>query len=199
MSLARYTFKLFNASLYPRLCGESVPKKFIEEKYKNIALLCHTSTIPNAGKGLFAIEDIKAGTVFGNPDSYSLVNDKTYNGNISTYLRLDDIEENTNTRIVEYNGDQLLQSLRDIKKGEELSRYYGPKCWIKINLATKHNRFINATRKEVIDEQADMIIKMAYLEHFNKKSLELKQISLEINDAFYDLTLNYIDHKLKLY
>lgn len=69
------------------------------------------------------------------------MNDLAWNGNKQMYLEKDNIEKNTNTIIVvscpsefmlDWTGQHLglyLKSLKPIKKGEELSRFYGWDHW----------------------------------------------------------------------
>jgi hypothetical protein len=105
------------------------------------------------GKGVFALEPIKEGTVFLKcDDPYNInsgsieryINDLNYNGDIDEYKTDENIKQNTNVGYIrrmdmndprvflfgEFHGDLYLYAIKDIDIGEELSRFYGSKYWL---------------------------------------------------------------------
>ncbi len=110
------------------------------------------STIPSAGRGVFALEDISVGSIIHDCTTSSrdsdeglsrVINDLAFRGDVTTY----DLEDNLKCHInigymVQYeHGSQMalfgvpptkiyICAIKDIKAGEELSRYYGLDYWL---------------------------------------------------------------------
>lgn len=166
----------------------------------NVKLEIKKSTIEGAGNGVFTCEDIKEGTIFfecidfhlvenGNLDK--VINDLAYYGTLQGYNVDKNIIDNTNVGyIVQYKDpikqmfggwpDKMyLYAIKDINKGNELSRHYGINYWIqhefwkqfgnckfrdtqkmedlpskyvfidKILLSIKHNNYMNLFGKQI--------------------------------------------------
>jgi hypothetical protein len=113
-----------------------IPKKIIIKETTNIMS-------NNYEEGVFAEEDIQKGTIFALANDISIkINDLAWYGDIDNYETMKNIKLNINTIICAHYKDVLsmfsgkdealyLQSIKDIKKGEELSRLYGLKYWKK--------------------------------------------------------------------
>lgn len=112
------------------------------------------STNSNAGFGVFALEDIPYNTIFlecfnfnnkdyskSNNDIGYFINDLAYNNDLVNYETESNVNANINIGYVcRYNNEAnlflgsepdrlFLRSLKNIKKGDELSKYYGLDYW----------------------------------------------------------------------
>ncbi len=131
---------------------KTVEEMDIKTTLSNEDVEIKTSTNPEAGLGLFTKKDISKGDIVlccpnatnpADPHVTKMINDLAYNYNLDDYENDDLVLHYTNlsyktyilspvkgviTRIKVY-----LVAMRDIKEGEELSRYYGNQYWIGTN------------------------------------------------------------------
>jgi hypothetical protein len=106
--------------------------------------------LPEETLGIFATADIPKGTLIccvdykipssdpsnttNTTNTYDLkINDLAYYDfmPIYEYLDLNNIKQHINVRGIDVQGVKYLQAIKDIKKGEELSRLYGSDYWFK--------------------------------------------------------------------
>jgi len=131
-------------------------------KYKSLKYEIKKSTIKNANNGLFALEFIPKGTILAHTthDLYisdkhiNYINDLAYNGSIIDYNTSKNIIENINLGYIiqpfnspmvemfnffwSYKCNRWTYAIRNIQKGEELSKYYGLPYWYKFELQNKN-------------------------------------------------------------
>lgn len=189
-ALAQVKKKLFGEEYYKqyrKYCGEKISAATFSEKFKHVSTLKKKSLIPDSGNGLFANQNICQETIFGF-NLYELANDavKTRIDTIDDeYLRTDIIEEKVNTRIVIIADNFFLQATKDIKKGEEITRYYGPKYWMRQVL------LLQTIRKEInINHQIEREISNYLIERealntkyrkiYNKLERDTKNFNLKV-------------------
>lgn len=123
-------------------------------EFKKMNFEIKESTKKEAGKGSFATEFIPKGTVIGyttpdflvNDEGLNYMNDLAYNGSIENYNDINNITQNINVGYiikqmnppfvekyfnwfwpVRYH--RWLYAIKNIEKGEELSKYYGTDYW----------------------------------------------------------------------
>jgi hypothetical protein len=93
--------------------------------------------LPEQTMGVFATANIPKGTLICRIDpsnTYDLkINDLAYYAFMPNYEYLDisNIKQHINVRGIDVQGVKYLQAIKDIKKGEELSRLYGYDYWFK--------------------------------------------------------------------
>jgi len=94
-----------------------------------------------AGNGVFALEDISAGTILP-LDNAEFINDLAYNVDATPTYSIDSVKEHTNILMLvrkaspaEFMFNNVsfiplaIKVIKDIKAGEELSKCYGPSFW----------------------------------------------------------------------
>ena len=142
----------FNNS-YCRINCVSGPNSQIQLKEKK--LIIKESSIPGAGLGVFADEDIDACTIFAIDSDlkiFSEINDLAFNNNLDSYMSKENLDANINTiGYFEYFDRRALLmgqyknfylfNVKPLNKGDELSRFYDIDYWEKyvlgINLDTR--------------------------------------------------------------
>lgn len=124
---------------YVRELHSNLDKNLVLDKKLEIR---ETSNIDSDGFGVFTLEDIPKGTIFYTSDEINYkINDLAWNGNIENYGTKENVEINTNVLFFIDCEDIAwfylegrfaniyLKSIKDIKEGEELSRFYGIEYW----------------------------------------------------------------------
>lgn len=119
---------------------------YLDYKSKNpstdIPYLKNIAQLPDENMGVFATADIPKGTLicrtdYVNPGTtvkYDLkINDLAYYDFMPNYEYMDinNIKRHINIRGINVQGVIYLQAIKDIKKGEEISRLYGYDYWFK--------------------------------------------------------------------
>lgn len=140
-SIEQWMFKIISKEIENNFARRIIKSCDIELHEKTLEI--KKSTIENAGDGVFALEDIPAGTIFKPYELEKKINDLAWNNNIDDYLSMDYLNNKINTVVVietdmpellffgEYKNTYLM-SMKNIKKGEELSRLYGLEYWVKL-------------------------------------------------------------------
>jgi hypothetical protein len=145
MPLSQKTLNILRQTHYVATFEEMDIKTTLSEEDVEIK----KSKNPDAGFGLFTKKDISKGDIVlccpnaTNPaESHvtKMINDLAYNYNLDDYENDNLVLYHTNLSYKTYilsSADGalgqikvFLVAMRDIKKGEELSRYYGNKYWI---------------------------------------------------------------------
>ena len=122
--------------IYARELVDELPK--INDSYK---FEIKPSARTLAGNGVFALEDISAGTILP-LDNAKIMNDLAYDVEVIPTYTIDSVKKHTNIINLVRNASPAeymftnasfiplaLKVIKDIKAGEELSRCYGPFFW----------------------------------------------------------------------
>lgn len=185
----------------------------------NKTLEIKQSTKSNAGLGVFALEDIPSGTIFlecfnfnckdkpnVDDDIGYFINDLAYNGDLVNYETKSNVNFNINVGYVcQYNDEAtlffggepnrlFLRSLRNIKKGEELSRYYGLDYWKSFKFWQKFPdcKFLTTYDHEDLPSEYIFIDKLS---EDLSRSCQYMLYGKKINDKYYYIVTNiYFDY-----
>jgi hypothetical protein len=162
-----------------------VSKEEFNSNFKDVSLVRKESQILKSGFGLFVEQDVDAGTIFG-LNNYEYINDKAWE-NQFRYLYVDHIKEYTNCRFAVCNDKMYLQSIKNMKKGEELSRYYGNAIWQRLILT--YNSCVDIIKETEVNHKIDMIIHVTHLERYNMKRREQAIRLLNCYKDVYDMVV----------
>jgi len=169
------------------------------------------STKPDAGMGLFAMEDINQGEIFMECDVYGpdtdrtdlgkMINDLAWNDSLETYDTDINIQKHINAGyVVQYDHDFMiffggqpnkvyLYATKNIRQGEELSRLYGYDYW---SITKFWNRFPNnkiRTSNNMVDLPNEYVF-IDEIRSFLEQNYHMNLYGKKINDKYYYFVAN---------